>query len=77
MTSTYNVIALTNIAEASGGVLLDMPTDELPVASSVEEIKKRNPDVLVVEIASDLEEARRNTRPVTVKKNTTKPIAKK
>ncbi|MCF1843847.1 type II toxin-antitoxin system HicB family antitoxin [Lactobacillus mulieris] len=65
--------AMINGAEALGGVLLDTPTDELPVASSIEEIKKKNPDVLVVEIASDLDEARRNTRPVTVKKNTTIP----
>lgn len=65
--------AMINGAEALGGVLLDTPKDELPVASTVQEVKKNNPNVLVVEIASDLEEARRNTRPVTVKKNTTIP----
>lgn len=65
--------AMINGAEALGGILCDTPQNELPEASNIEKIKKENPDVIVVEIASNLELAKKKSKITTVKKNTTIP----
>lgn len=60
-------------SEILGAFLYDLPKDQLPVPTDIEDVKRRNPDKLVVPIFADLEKARRETKPATVKKNTTIP----
>lgn len=65
--------AMANGSEVLGAVLFDVPSEELPFPSDIDEIKKRNPDKLVVPIFADLDKARRQTKTAMVKKNTTIP----
>ena len=65
--------AMARGSEILGAFLYDLPKDQLPVPSDIEEVRRRNPDKLVVPIFADLEKARRETKPATVKKNTTIP----
>ena len=55
-------------SEILGAFLYDLPKDQLPVPTDIEEVRRRNPDKLVVPIFADLEKARRETKPATVKK---------
>ena len=63
--------AMARGSEILGAFLYDLPKDQLPVPTDIEEVRRRNPDKLVVPIFADLEKARRETKPATVKKNTT------
>ena len=65
--------AMARGSEILGAFLYDLPKDQLPVPTDIEDVKRRNPDKLVVPIFADLEKARRETKPATVKKNTTIP----
>lgn len=65
--------AMARGSEALGALLCETPINELPPASDWHEIQKQNPGKLVVPIFSDLNKARRESREVTVKKNTTIP----
>lgn len=65
--------AMARGSEILGAFLYDLPKDQLPVPTDIEEVRRRNPDKLVVPIFADLEKARRETKPATVKKNTTIP----
>ena len=65
--------AMARGSEILGAFLYDLPKDQLPVPTDIEEVRRRNPDKLVVPIFDDLEKARRETKPATVKKNTTIP----
>ena len=65
--------AMANGSEILGAFLYDIPKNQLPVPTDIEIVKKNNPDKLVVPIFADLEKARRETKPATVKKNTTIP----
>ena len=65
--------AMARGSEILGAFLYDLPKDQLPVPTDIEEVRRRNPDKLVVPIFADLERARRETKPATVKKNTTIP----
>ena len=65
--------AMARGSEILGAFLYDPPKDQLPVPTDIEEVRRRNPDKLVVPIFADLEKARRETKPATVKKNTTIP----
>lgn len=65
--------AMANGSEILGAFLYDVPKDQLPVPTDIDIIKKNNPNKLVVPIFADLEKARRETKPATIKKNTTIP----
>lgn len=65
--------AMARGSEALGCILCETPVDKLPPASDWHELQKKNPGKLVVLIFCDLNEARRKSREVTVKKNTTIP----
>lgn len=65
--------AMARGSEILGAFLYDLPKDQLPVPTDIEDVKRTNPDKLVVPIFADLEKARRETKPATVKKNTTIP----
>lgn len=65
--------AMANGSEILGAFLYDTPKKQLPVPTDIEVVKKENPNKLVVPIFADLERARRETKPATVKKNTTIP----
>ncbi|RVU70415.1 type II toxin-antitoxin system HicB family antitoxin [Lactobacillus xujianguonis] len=65
--------AMANGSEVLGALLYDVPKDQLPVPTDIESIRKNNPDKLVVPIFADLEKAKLETKPATVKKNTTIP----
>lgn len=65
--------AMANGSEVLGALLYDVPKDQLPVPTDIETIRKNNPDKLVVPIFADLEKAKIETKPATVKKNTTIP----
>lgn len=65
--------AMARGSEVLGAMLFDAPESQLPTPTNIEKIKKENPDKLVVPIFTDLEKARKQTKPVTVKKNTTIP----
>lgn len=65
--------AMANGSEVLGAFLYDVPKDQLPVPTDIETIRKSNPNKLVVPIFADLEKARLETKPATVKKNTTIP----
>ncbi|MBD5431637.1 MAG: HicB family protein [Lactobacillus sp.] len=65
--------AMANGSEILGAFLYDIPKNQLPAPTDIEIVKKNNPDKLVVPIFADLEKARRETKPATVKKNTTIP----
>ena len=60
-------------SEILGSFLYNIPKDQLPVPTDIEIVKKQNPGKLVVPIFADLEKARMETKPATVKKNTTIP----
>ena len=65
--------AMARGSEVLGAMLYDTPLNELPTPTDIESVKKENPTKLVVPIFSDLERAKRETKPVKVKKNTTIP----
>lgn len=65
--------AMANGSEVLGAFLYDVPKKQLPVPTDFETIRKSNPNKLVVPIFADLEKARLETKPATVKKNTTIP----
>lgn len=69
--------ALYNAEQALGLALEDVPNNELPKASSVETIsaicRKHFPESQVYPIVTDLDQARHETKPVMVKKNTSIP----
>ncbi|WP_368279721.1 type II toxin-antitoxin system HicB family antitoxin [Lactobacillus gasseri] len=65
--------AMANGSEALGAILFDVPKDQLPEPSEIESVKKDSPGKIVVPIFADLEKAKRQTKPATVKKNTTIP----
>lgn len=65
--------AMANGSEVLGAFLYDIPEKQLPVPTDIEIIKKENPQKLVVPIFADLEKAKRETKPATIKKNTTIP----
>ncbi|KFL96339.1 type II toxin-antitoxin system HicB family antitoxin [Lactobacillus gasseri] len=65
--------AMARGSEILGAFLYDLPKDQLPVPTDIEVVRRNNPDKLVVPIFADLEKARRETKPATVKKNTTIP----
>lgn len=65
--------AMARGSEILGAFLCDFPKDQLPVPTDIESVKKNNPGKLVVPIFADLEKAKRDVRPATVKKNTTIP----
>lgn len=65
--------AMANGSEILGAFLYDIPKNQLPAPTDIEIVKKNNPKKLVVPIFADLEKARRETKPATVKKNTTIP----
>ena len=65
--------AMAKGSEILGSFLYNIPKDQLPVPTDIEIVKKQNPGKLVVPIFADLEKARMETKPATVKKNTTIP----
>ena len=65
--------AMARGSEILKAFLYDLPKDQITVPTDSEEVRRRNPDKLVVPIFADLEKARRETKPATVKKNTTIP----
>lgn len=65
--------AMARGSEILGAFLYDCPKDQLPVPTDIEDVRRSNPDKLIVPIFADLEKARRETKPATVKKNTTIP----
>lgn len=65
--------AMENGSEVLGAVLMDTPTSQLPKATDIEKVKAENKNCLVVPIFADLELAKRKSKAVTVKKNTTIP----
>lgn len=65
--------AMAKGSEILGAFLYNIPKDQLPVPTDIEIVKKQNPGKLVVLIFADLEKARMETKPATVKKNTTIP----
>lgn len=65
--------AMANGSEILGAFLYDVPKAQLPNPTDIEIVKKNNPGKLVVPIFADLEKARRETKPATIKKNTTIP----
>lgn len=65
--------AMANGSEVLGAFLYDIPEKQLPVPTDIEIIKKENPQKLVVPIFADLEKAKRETKPATIKKNTSIP----
>ena len=65
--------AMAKGSEILGAFLYNIPKDQLPVPTDIEIVEKQNPGKLVVPIFADLEKARMETKPATVKKNTTIP----
>lgn len=65
--------AMAKGSEILGAFLYSLPKDKLPIPTDIEIVKKKNPGKLVVPIFADLEKAKRETKPATVKKNTTIP----
>ena len=65
--------AMAKGSEILGSFLYNIPKDQLPVPTDIEIVKKQNPGKLVVPIFADLEKARMETKPATVKKHTTIP----
>ena len=59
--------AMARGSEILGAFLYDLPKDQLPVPTDIEVVRRNIP------IFADLEKARRETKPATVKKNTTIP----
>lgn len=65
--------AMARGSEVLGAILFDVPEDQLPVPTDIEKVKKENKGKIVVQIVSDLEKAKLESKPTTVKKNTTIP----
>lgn len=65
--------AMANGSEVLVAVLMDTPDSELPKPSDIDKIKAENKNCLVVPIFADLELAKKQSKPVMVKKNTTIP----
>ncbi len=69
--------ALYNAEQALGLALEDVPKDKMPKPSSVEKITaichKHYPKALVYPVVTDLDQARNETKPVMVRKNTSIP----
>lgn len=65
--------AMAKGSEILGAMLYDLHKEDLPKPSQIKDLQKQYPTKLVVPIVSDLEKAKRETKPISVKKNTTIP----
>lgn len=65
--------AMANGSEVLGAILMDYPASKLPKPTDIEKVKEDNKDCLVVPIFADLDLARKKSKTVTVKKDTSIP----